>query len=469
VAAAACVLAVVAALCGPDAAAQPAPAPTGTATAEPTAAPVGPDPTAEPPSPDPAPAPAPAPPDGGRGRSGGLAPLPGGEMVPLPWMPPGTGASPLPSEEIFPPQTITIRFNHKLHVKEFKQTCKVCHAAAYGSVRSADTLLPDPRQTCDNCHDVSHADLNQVQAGTEKDGQCDFCHLGAGAGSGGSVAKLVIPQPNLRMSHKAHLDRNIGCAQCHGMIEEIELATREQLPRMAGCFTCHAKSGSAQGEAKGHCTQCHLAEPSGIMQVTFSTGDLTPPFWLHGAAHTPDWMERHKWIAGGNSELCGSCHTNDYCTDCHDGKVRPRNVHPDDWISMHASAARFDNPRCTSCHQLQTFCGDCHRRVGVARDTASNNRMSGRRFHADPQVWTTGPRGPMHHAWEAQRNLNECVSCHSERDCATCHATKGLRGGAGVSPHPVGFASSCGTPFQRNPRPCLVCHTSNDAVLATCQ
>jgi cytochrome c7-like protein len=468
----ACLAAVVAGLAGHDAAAQPAPAPTGSASAAASAAgtaapPANPEPSAEPAEPAP-----PAAPPAPGSRTGGLAPLPGGAMVPLEDMPPGTGASPLPSDEIFPPQTLTIRFNHDKHFNLFKQTCKVCHAAAYKSSRAADNLLPDPRSTCDNCHDVDHSDQEQMTGRKQSDdpaGRCDFCHLGAGVGEGGQVAKLVIPQPNLRMSHKAHLDRNIDCAQCHGMIQHVELATREQLPRMAGCFSCHAKSGAAQGEAKGHCTNCHLAEPNGTLLVTFSTGELTPPLWLHGAAHTPDWIERHKWVAGGNSELCGSCHTSDYCTDCHDGKVRPRNVHPDDWISMHPQAARMDNPRCTSCHQLQTFCGDCHRRVGVARDTASGDRLSGRRFHADPQVWTTGPRGPMHHAWEAQRNLNECVACHTERDCATCHATKGLRGGAGVNPHPVGFGSSCSTPFQRNPRPCLVCHTQSDVVLASCQ
>jgi hypothetical protein len=329
--------------------------------------------------------------------------------------------------------------------------------------------MPAPAQTCDNCHDVDHSNLAKVVAGTEDNGQCSYCHLGDGAGKGGRVTKMVIPEPNLIMSHKAHLDRNIQCAQCHGMVEELELATREQLPRMAGCFSCHAKSGAAQGEAKGHCTACHIAEPSGRLRTEFSSGSLTPPLWLHGAGHTPDFLARHKMVAGGNSAMCASCHEDRFCTDCHDGKVRPRQVHPNDWISMHAQAGRQDNPRCVSCHQLQSFCADCHRRVGVARDTPSANRLAGRRFHPPPAVWTTGPRSMQHHAFEAQRNLNACVSCHTERDCASCHATKGLRGGAGVNPHPVGFTSKCKLALQRNPRPCLVCHTSGDRLFQQCQ
>jgi hypothetical protein len=399
----------------------------------------------------------------------GLAPLSGDRAVPLEWMPPGTNASPLPSDEIFPPQTITIRFDHQRHVEGIGLSCKSCHAAAYDSLASADRLLPDPTETCDNCHDTDHRDLAAVKAGEGPIGQCGFCHVGAEAGAGGRVARTVIPEPQLRFPHKKHLDRNIDCGQCHGHVEKLELATREQLPRMAGCFNCHAMSGAAQGEAKGECITCHLTDRGGKMDTTFATGPLLPPEWLHMAGHTPDWIDRHKTIAANDSKFCASCHTEESCAECHDGRVRNRKVHPNDWISMHPEAARMDNPRCTSCHQLQTFCADCHRRVGVARDIGGGSREIGRRFHPPPEVWTTTPRGPSHHAWEAQRNLNACVSCHSERDCATCHATRGVGGGMGVNPHPLGFASRCGSAMRKNPRPCLVCHASGDGKLELCR
>ena len=453
---------------------QPQPAPSGSGSAEPPpsasaaggAAPV-PDPagSAEPP---PSASAASSPP-ASSGSLHGLHAMFDDEEVPLTWMPPGSSASPLPSEEIFPPQTIALRFNHTLHVKKFGQTCKVCHAQVYESDSAADRALPDPRTSCDNCHDVDHANIQAVKAGPDPNGQCGFCHIGDGAGVGGTVVASAWPRANLRFTHKKHLVRNIGCAQCHGAVEELELATRDQLPRMAGCFTCHAMSGSSAGDAKGECTGCHLTRPSGVMETSFSTGKLVPPPWLHGADHGPDWVMRHRPVAAANSAMCGSCHESKECTDCHDGKVRPRNVHPNDWISMHPQAARQDDPRCVSCHQLQTFCADCHRRVGVARDAPSANRVGAQRFHPPAAVWTTAPRGPSHHAFEAMRNLNACVSCHSERDCATCHAAKGLRGGAGINPHPLGFEASCSGPLQRNPRPCYVCHEPSSSALARCR
>jgi len=224
----------------------------------------------------------------------GLYPMADDAEVPIEFMPPGSAVSPLPSEEIFPPQQMTLRFNHKKHVGEFGLTCKVCHAAAYDSDESSDRLLPKPTETCDNCHDVDHSNLSDVKHGDAENGQCTFCHLGDNVGANGHVAKVVIPPPNLRFTHKKHLARNIQCAQCHGQIDKVELATRDQLPRMAGCFSCHAMSGAAQGEAKGQCINCHVTQPSGQMLTNFATGDLMPPDWLHEAGHDADWIERHK-------------------------------------------------------------------------------------------------------------------------------------------------------------------------------
>lgn len=442
----ACLTALALALVEPVASAQPAPADAGAATA-----------------------------DAGGGEtalfpasiSSARSEMPVGAAVPEAFLPPGANVSPEASDKIFPPQTLTIRFNHKKHVKLLRQTCKTCHQAAYRSDSANDRLLPNPTLTCDACHDVDHTDLAHVKAGPEANGQCAFCHTSFG--EDGRPAAMVVPRANMRFSHQKHLVRNIQCAQCHGKVEELELATRDQLPRMAGCFSCHNMSGAGQGDAKGACTNCHLTKPDGRLQTSFASGALEPPRWLHQAGHTPDWIERHKAIAADDSAFCGSCHSAAYCTDCHDGKIRPRNVHPNDWMSMHPQAARQDNPRCVSCHQLQTFCADCHRRTGVARDVASGNRQSGRRFHPAPAEWTTAPRGPNHHAWEAQRNINACVSCHTERDCATCHATKGVNGGMGVNPHQSGFQSKCGLALRRNPRPCLVCHQQGDRSLGQCR
>jgi hypothetical protein len=410
----------------------------------------------------------------------GLAPTSDGKPVPQNWLPPGAPSDdPGPSDVVFPLQELNLRFNHKFHVVEQKQPCKSCHGGAFTSESVADSLIPNG-ETCDTCHGTDHSDLSKVTPGDEASGQCNWCHLGYKAEDGNAVRKMSIPRPNMVFNHKVHVSRNIACQHCHGEIQELELATRDQMPRMAGCFRCHQMPDAAsRGKATSACETCHVrAEPGtkvmgnpangtgGRIQTLFASGMLKPPRWLHQAGHTPDWIERHKMVAANDSQFCANCHKEDYCVGCHDGRIRPRSVHPNDYISMHPIEARQATQRCTSCHREQSFCLTCHQRVGVSMSGPPGVRMSGR-YHPPKEIWSDAPRKPGHHSFEAERNLNACIACHTERDCVVCHGGQGI--GGGFDPHKSGFAGGCGAQMRRNPRPCFVCHSPSDSVLSQCR
>jgi hypothetical protein len=400
---------------------------------------------------------------------GGLTPMPNDARVPTRFMPPGSfDDDPGPSDVIFPAQELTIRFNHKLHIGEQHRQCKNCHPGAYTSNSTADELTPKGL-VCDNCHLSDHTNLAKVEPGGDEMGKCAFCHVGYKDGDGNKVADFVIPRANMVFSHQKHTARNINCGQCHGNVEELELATRDQLPRMRGCFGCHQQPDAvARGDAKGACDTCHLRggpREGNVIRTMFAQGTLQPPRWLHNAEHGPDFIERHRRVAGGDSEFCANCHKEDFCTDCHDGRVRPRRIHPNDYLNMHPVDARMASERCTSCHREQSFCVDCHLRVGVGESSPSGVKSTNR-FHPPQSVWSGPIRMPGHHAFEAQRNMNACVSCHIERDCVACHGGSGT--GAGYNIHPAGFLSSCGMQMRRNPRPCFVCHQPSE-IAPKCQ
>lgn len=400
----------------------------------------------------------------------GRSPVPNEGRVPSDWLPPGASSDDTgPSKAIFPPQKLTIRFNHKFHVKDQGVQCKTCHAGAATSESVNDKLTPKPL-VCDSCHGTDHTDLAKVAPGDEASGKCNFCHLGYKNGDGNSVAKLEIPRPNMVFNHKKHAARNIACQQCHGDVEKLELATRDQLPRMKGCFNCHQHpDAAARGDAKSACETCHVKgnqQEGGRIKTMFASGVLQPPRWLHNAGHGPDFIQRHKMVAANDSQFCASCHKEEFCTACHDGRVRPRSIHPNDYLSMHPIEARLATQKCQSCHREQSFCLSCHQRAGVSMSGPSGAAMTGR-FHPPKAEWSDPPRRPGHHSFEAMRNLNACVSCHIERDCVICHGGKGI--GGGFNPHNGGFAASCSTQFKRNPRPCYVCHDPGATVLARCR
>jgi hypothetical protein len=133
---------------------------------------------------------------------------------------------------------------------------------------------------------------------------------------------------------------------------------------------------------------------------------------------------------------------------------------------MHPIEARMATVKCQSCHEEQTFCLQCHQRLGITMSGPPNVRESGR-FHPPKEIWSDPPRQPGHHSFEAEKNLNQCVSCHIERDCVVCHGAQGI--GGGFNPHRSSFAAGCSTQFRRNPRPCFVCHEPGDGVLAQCR
>jgi hypothetical protein len=309
---------------------------------------------------------------------------------------------------------------------------------------------------------------------------CAFCHVGARDDGVPAIARVAMPEPNLKFDHRVHIEKKIACERCHGAVEQVGLATREHLPRMQGCLECHRAAPGSQSRAtpSAACGTCHLTADAGRLKTRFASGVLLPPQWLRNAEHGADWIERHKAVAANDSRFCGNCHSERECVDCHDGRVRPRSIHPNDFLSMHAVAAQQNAASCASCHRQQSFCLSCHQRSGVTQSGPFDNLAGRGRFHPPRALWSEGPRGSSHHAWQAQRNLNACTSCHTERDCTTCHSTRRVGGpgggpvnglGRGVDPHPPGFRAQCGPPLRRNPRACLVCHGRADPVFMQCR
>jgi hypothetical protein len=207
-----------------------------------------------------------------------------------------------------------------------------------------------------------------------------------------------------------------------------------------------------------------------------STAALRRPEWPDPLAHALNWVVSHREAAGTDSAACARCHDDRSCTDCHDGRTRPRSLHPGNWLDTHAVAARAQTTRCESCHRAQSFCVPCHQRAGVAQSAPIATLTRQGRFHPSATVWSGTVRTRQHHAWEAQRHLASCVSCHVESDCTACHGTaqvgsrgSGPTGSPRLSPHSAGFGHWCRSAWRKNARPCLVCHEESDSLLDRCR
>jgi hypothetical protein len=367
----------------------------------------------------------------------------------------------LPSAVIFPPQRLPLSFSHAQHLA-LKIGCGYCHEDAARSRRAADQNVPG-EAVCATCHEIDRARPDKAVAPGEPDARCDACH--PGWDGRGEPPRLVLPPPNLKFNHEAHVARGMRCQDCHGDLRDVGLATRAQLPRMPSCLGCH------DGErASGACTTCHLAERDGRVRTMLPEGPLLPSGTLRGDAHDARFRLEHARVAANDERYCASCHVRSFCLDCHDGVVKPMDFHAGDYVTTHAVDARRGALDCGGCHRRQTFCTGCHARLGVSDDPKTTafprppegSATPARAFHPPGWVSTSGLRSANDHSFQAQRNLAACASCHREDSCKACHQA--------VNPHPAGFASSrrCRALASRSGRMCLRCHTDLDDASLRC-
>lgn len=433
---------------------------------------------------------------------------------------PSLGSLYAPSEAIFPEQDLPLRFFHDKHVTVAKMACEACHAQALTSTQASDRLLPS-MQVCLSCHALDEAGDNFPRTdGGPPPADCTTCHLsyiGDPPRFDDDVEEVDesnfmevenppllphIPNPNLHFPHKDHIDAKIACAQCHGTMEDVQLATRHNLPTMDLCLDCHTSASDAPPDA---CNTCHLTEADGRLKTAFQIPavkrpnpipqvagarltmlrfDAPPAMVEEGPGgeralllmptgrfrpddHRFDYLEKHRRTASSDEAYCSSCHSKAFCTDCHNGVIKPAAIHPPGYAQTHAIDAYSDETQCSSCHNRQDFCLTCHQQQGL---TVANAFEDGFKYH--PAGWVRTVGGEIdtglrsEHSVAAQRNIGACSSCHDEQLCVGCHSTQSFDR---VNPHPTNWTSRCASLFQRNNNACLKCHLISDPLLDMCR
>ncbi|MBX7083619.1 MAG: cytochrome c3 family protein [Nannocystaceae bacterium] len=359
---------------------------------------------------------------------------------------------------VYPAQDIPLRFTHDQHLG-LGLACDRCHDRAASSSKSSELLVPTGA-VCDECHGAQHPRTPDEPA------RCGTCHTQLDA-KNRLRASLRMPRPLLHFDHAQHGALGQGCSDCHDM-SHVRLGSVLQLPSEAQCLHCH--DGFL---ASNDCATCHVAGGDGRLLLR-AQDDRTLPALVprgataHGMGHDLAFVEDHRTIAKADPRACQRCHDDTFCTDCHDGAVRPMRIHASDYVMVHGQDARGAVSDCQSCHRQQSFCLGCHERLGFG-DRAGGEFGVGGPLDFHPADWAGPPGMPQGHAQAAQRNLSACVSCHTEDSCLACHATTAAgQPGLDISPHGADFARSarCDALASHNRRVCLRCHAPGDPELS---
>jgi hypothetical protein len=185
-------------------------------------------------------------------------------------------------------------FSHRIHLAA-KLDCALCHAAAGGSSRWDDNLLPKP-DVCLKCHKTAGTGAPPATRLARFNHQL---HLQLGnlapliAAAIDKKTYLVPASPELR----AQLNTQNPCEACHRGLEASDRPDRSGLPQMADCLVCHN-----QIDPPYSCEFCHAKEAK-----------------LKPASHTPDFLDTHtSGKLGLDKAACAVCHGRHFhCLGCH--------------------------------------------------------------------------------------------------------------------------------------------------------
>jgi hypothetical protein len=275
-----------------------------------------------------------------------------------------------------------INFSHSLHIVDQELECTTCHINAETSTTGQDDLLPI-KDVCADCHDVEAKD------------ECSTCHTNVE-----NAVKLPrMTQYSTLFSHEKHIAKELNCETCHGDVSQNQAGQQASFPDMVVCMDCHRSNSVSQGQ---DCYTCHTKDEQ-----------------LKPATHNLAFMHSHSDMAPNNinmtsgSKTCNTCHSPQYCEDCHNGENIDRSIHPLNFEFTHALAAQSKTTDCTSCHEDQSFCNSCH----VQNNLMPQNHTAG---------WTNRiPGDGGRHSFEASIDLENCMSCHernAEQICQQCHS-----------------------------------------------
>ena len=141
-------------------------------------------------------------------------------LVALVWL----GASPRTQDVGYQPQQ-PVAYSHALHAGDLGIDCRYCHSTVDVAAKAA---VP-PTQTCMNCH-------AKIRTTSPKLTPVRESHA------------TGMPVPWVRVhdladfvyfNHSAHVTRGVGCVECHGRVDKMEVVSQVEPLSMQWCLDCH--------------------------------------------------------------------------------------------------------------------------------------------------------------------------------------------------------------------------------------
>jgi hypothetical protein len=118
-----------------------------------------------------------------------------------------------------------VPFSHKHHVEGLGLQCQYCHV----SVEKSSYAGIPPTKTCMNCHSQIWTNAQLLEPVRDS------------WATGKSINWIRVHDlPDyVYFNHEIHVNKGIGCASCHGRVDQMPLMYAENTLQMEWCLNCH--------------------------------------------------------------------------------------------------------------------------------------------------------------------------------------------------------------------------------------
>jgi hypothetical protein len=122
-----------------------------------------------------------------------------------------------------------VPFSHKHHVEGLGLQCQYCHT----SVEKSSYAGIPPTKTCINCHSQIWTNAQLLEPVRQS------------WATGESIQWIRVHDlPDyVYFNHEIHVNKGIGCASCHGRVDEMPLMYQQNSLQMEWCLNCHRNPG----------------------------------------------------------------------------------------------------------------------------------------------------------------------------------------------------------------------------------
>jgi hypothetical protein len=118
-----------------------------------------------------------------------------------------------------------VPFSHQIHADQLGLDCRYCHTSV---AQSSYANIP-PTETCMTCHSQIAANSTLLQPVRDS----------WATGEPVRWVKVHHLPEFVYFNHSIHVNKGVGCTQCHGQVNQMPVVWKEEALYMGWCLDCH--------------------------------------------------------------------------------------------------------------------------------------------------------------------------------------------------------------------------------------